>query len=351
MSASYPHVLVVGAGIVGAAIAWNLARTGARVTVLDAGSAGGLATRASLAWINASYGNPEPYFHLRMRAMAEWRTLHEALPAVPLRWSGGLLWNRPRAALEELAARHAGWGYAVRAVEQAEIARMEPALAAPPAFALYAPEEGMVEPVETARILLDAARTLGAELIEGRRVLALETAGGKVTGLRTDAGSLAADEVVLAAGTGTGALAASAGVTLPMLHSPALQLTTKPLPPLLNGLILPPDLELRQTAGGRLIAVADIEGSDAEAAAATLDVVRRMLKPGIDIAPEGHRVGERPVPGDRFPALGRAGIDGLYLAVTHSGVTLAPILGLFAAGEILKGERDPLLAPYGPDRF
>ncbi|MBC8035894.1 MAG: FAD-binding oxidoreductase, partial [Rhizobiales bacterium] len=42
--------------------------------------------------------------------------------------------------------------------------------------------------------------------------------------------------------------------------------------------------------------------------------------------------------------------DGLYVAVTHSGVTLAPAIGLFAARELLEGRRDPLLASYGPDR-
>ena len=65
------RVLIVGAGVIGASIAWHLARAGAEVTVLDGGAAGGLATRTSWAWINASWGNPEPYFHLRERAMLE----------------------------------------------------------------------------------------------------------------------------------------------------------------------------------------------------------------------------------------------------------------------------------------
>jgi glycine/D-amino acid oxidase-like deaminating enzyme len=69
MVADRPHVLIVGAGIIGASIAWHLVRAGARVTVTDAGEPGGIATRNSWAWINASWGNPEPYFRLRARAM------------------------------------------------------------------------------------------------------------------------------------------------------------------------------------------------------------------------------------------------------------------------------------------
>ncbi len=69
------HIVVVGAGIIGASIAWHLTRAGARVTILAAGDPGGLATPASFAWINASSGNPKPYFDLRMRSMAEWTRL------------------------------------------------------------------------------------------------------------------------------------------------------------------------------------------------------------------------------------------------------------------------------------
>jgi len=55
---------------------------------------------------------------------------------------------------------------------------------------------------------------------------------------------------------------------------------------------------------------------------------------------------------DGFPAIGRPkGPHGIYIAVMHSGITLAPAVGRFAAEELLQGRRDPLLAPYGPSRF
>ncbi|TIV50212.1 MAG: FAD-binding oxidoreductase, partial [Mesorhizobium sp.] len=65
-----------------------------------------------------------------------------------------------------------------------------------------------------------------------------------------------------------------------------------------------------------------------------------------------HTVGYRPTPIDGFPIVSRAeDVGGLYLAVTHSGITLAPAIGLFAAREILDSERDALLAPYALSRF
>ena len=110
--ATSPHVLVVGAGIIGASIAWHLRAAGARVTVVEAGAGGGVATPNSFAWINASWGNPEPYFRLRIRAMAEWRWLAAAVPAIPLAWTGGLCWDLPPARLEAYAREHGAWATA-----------------------------------------------------------------------------------------------------------------------------------------------------------------------------------------------------------------------------------------------
>src|SRR6476619_3760164 len=106
MVARPKHIIVIGAGIVGASIAWHLAAAGARVTIFDAGEAGGVATPSSFAWINASWGNPEPYFRLRIRAMAEWKRLAAEVPDIPLAWSGGLLWDLPARELEDYAGEH-----------------------------------------------------------------------------------------------------------------------------------------------------------------------------------------------------------------------------------------------------
>ncbi len=100
------RVLVVGGGIIGASVVWHLTRAGCDVTVLDAGDGGGLATSQSFAWINASWGNPEFYFHFRRRSMAGWKRLKAELPEIPLTWCGGLLWDLPLAPIVgELAAR------------------------------------------------------------------------------------------------------------------------------------------------------------------------------------------------------------------------------------------------------
>jgi glycine/D-amino acid oxidase-like deaminating enzyme len=356
-SAGRPHVLIVGAGIIGASIAWHLARDGARVSLVDARAPGGLATGNSWAWINASWGNPEPYFRLRVRSMAEWRRLEREVPGLQVSWRGGLIWDLPPAGLDAFVAEHSSWGYDLSRVDRAEVLRLEPQLARPPEIAAHAPGEGSVEPLAASGALLAAAEAEGATVLARAAVRRLVLTGGRVTGVETDAGRLDADEIIVAAGVETAALAATAGVMLPLRASSAMLVASRPLGPLLNGLIVTPEMELRQTAEGRLLAAADFDdaepGNDAAAAAAALfDAVRRTVRSDATIEPEFHRVAHRPIPQDGFSAVGRAaGIAGLYLAVTHSGITLAPAIGRFVADEILSGRRDALLAPYGPDRF
>jgi glycine/D-amino acid oxidase-like deaminating enzyme len=351
-----PHVLVVGAGIVGASVAWHLARAGARVTVA-AGAPGGVATPRSFAWINASWGNPEPYFRLRVRAMAEWRRLAAELPETPLRWCGGLCWDLPAEQLEAYVREHGGWGYGIRRVDGAEAARLEQNLAAPPAFALHVAAEGAVEPEEAALTLLAAAERHGTALVRDVRVAALTMRAGRAVAVESAAGSITADEIVLAAGLGTTALAATAGVRLPLAAPPGLLVHSRPHAPLLNGLVLAPELHMRQTAAGRLVIGADFGGADpgadpAATARALFEQARAMLRGAESLALDYHAVGERPMPAGGFPIVGRpAGLAGLTVAVMHSGITLAPAVGLFVAEDILTGRRDPLLAPYGPERF
>jgi glycine/D-amino acid oxidase-like deaminating enzyme len=270
--AGRPNVLIVGAGIVGASIAWHLVRLGARLTIVEAGKPGGIATRNSWAWINASWGNPEPYFRLRVCAMEEWRRLERELPGVRVSWGGSLNWKLPADKLEAFTAQHSAWGYDIRRVDRIEARRIEPNLAELPDLAVHAPGEGAVEPLAPARRLLSAARELGATVITDKVVQSLTIRAGRVVGVEMESGRFEADQVVVAAGAGTAAIAATIGLTPPISAPPALLAVTKPYPKLLNGLVMTPEMQLRQTADGRLAATAGFSDSDRRddgAAAAT----------------------------------------------------------------------------------
>ena len=350
------QVIVIGAGIIGASIAWHLTKAGAQVTVISESGAGGVATPNSFAWINASWGNPEIYFRLRIRAMAEWKRLANELPGLPLAWCGGLCFDLPADRLEAYAAEHSSWGYGIERVGRDRAAQIEPNLVEPPEFAVYVAEEGVAEPVAAAKALLTDAERRGARVVSGT-IDRLTLSNGKVTSVVISGETMAADEVVIAAGATAPAIAATAGIKLPIETPAGLIVHSRPYKKLLNGLVHADKLHVRQTAEGRIIAGSDFAGGDPgenpDATARELFAATKAALRGADgLELDFHTVGYRPTPIDGFPIIGRAeGVGGVYVAVMHSGITLAPAVGLFATREILDGERDTLLQPYGLARF
>jgi glycine/D-amino acid oxidase-like deaminating enzyme len=351
-----PRVVVVGAGIVGAAIAYHLARRGAAVTVLERGRPAGEATAKSFAWINATWGNPEPYFRLRFHSMAEYRRLEAELEgALGVVWRGCLIWDLAAHELDAFATRHAAWGYDVRLVGRTEIAALEPGLIAPPAKAAYAAGDGTIEPVAATRALLAAAGQLGAAIRPDTEVIGLESAGDGVR-IATGAGAIDADFCVLAAGVATAGLCARLGFRLPTRPTPGLLVHSRPAAPLLRHVIEAPGLHMKQERG-RIVAGEDFGGgpapNDLEAEGRRLlGLVKQHLRGAEALELEKVAVGLRPMPADGKPVVGFApNLPSLYLATMHSGITLAPAVGRFATMEILDGARIDLLEPYRPERF
>jgi glycine/D-amino acid oxidase-like deaminating enzyme len=291
-----------------------------------------------------------------MRSMEEWRRLRGVVPGLDVNWCGGLVWDLAPDDLRAFVAERQAQGYDIRLVEGGEVARLEPALLSPPDLAAHSPAEGAVDPVEATLALLADAERRGATLRIGQPVERLLSTHGRVTGLcLADGAELAADAVVLAAGAATAALAAQVGVEVPLDDPPGLLVSTEPVPPLLNGLVVGPGLELRQLRDGRLLGSGHYAGSDPGAdpratAEALLATIRASVKGGEALRMHGFTVGHRPVPRDGLSILGEAA-PGLHLAVTHSGVTLAPILGRALAEELIRGQRDPLVERFGLHRF
>lgn len=352
-----PGIVVVGAGIIGASIAWHLTRRGARVTILEAVAPGGVATANSFAWINSNYSFSETYFALRHHSMGEWRRLAEQLPQLPVSLSGSIYLPARGLDLEEFVARNAAWGYRIELIDGARVRELEPRWKQVPEFAAHALDEGAAEAHDAAALLAAAAVEDGAVLRPGVRADGLVFENGRVAGVRAGGEALSADEVVIAAGTATPELVAGTGYRLPLDTPPGLLAHTRPMPALLNGVVLAEGLHVRQKPNGQILAGSDFQGSElaADPEAGGRELMRRLraaLDVDGDLELERTSVGTRPMPADGEPAIGRPpGVEGLYVAVMHSGVTLCPAVGALAAREILDGARDRLLAPFGLERF
>ncbi|WP_168733015.1 NAD(P)/FAD-dependent oxidoreductase [Aliigemmobacter aestuarii] len=353
---SAPHVAIVGAGVIGAAVAFRLARAGARVTVVDAGLPAAQASGRSFGWINASFFLNAAHFALRSEAMAAHHRLDADLPHGTTTWPGCLWWEETGEAFDRTEARLRGLGYPVAVLDRQALAARLPHMAAIPDRALHFPTEGVTDTARLTRRLLAAS---GAEVWTGCPVTGVETASGRACGLRLASGRIGADHVVLAAGTGTPDLLAPLGIALALPDRPGVLVATRPLARVLDPVIVTPDQEIRQDAAGRLIAPAAASHQSDRAdrlaappgvlADATIERLRAMF-PGQAIALESATVGWRPVPADGLPVIGAAPLPGLWLAVMHSGATLCALAGEIMAAMILKGETHPLAAPFAATR-
>ena len=350
--------IVIGAGIVGASIAYHLTRRGAAVTLIDAGAVGGKATACSWAWTNASFGNPKPYFDLRSRSMALWDKLSVELPDLPYRRTGTLYADNDRFSVEAFVENHSHWGYDCRLITRDQARQYEPAIRELEGPLALAEGEGQVEATSAAQVLATEARKAGAMVFTGLGIEAVSVGGaGLVDGVVLDAAPLKADEVIVAAGTETARIVEPLGVNLPMRSPAGLLVTTRPLPRLFERLILLPDLHVRQLPDGALLAGTSFTGEETDQppevqAEALVQRIRGMIAGAEHAELSRWTVGHRPVPEDGFPVIGRpAQIGGLYIATMHSGVTLAPVVGDLVAREVIDGTRDPILGPFGPDRF
>jgi glycine/D-amino acid oxidase-like deaminating enzyme len=356
--------VVIGAGILGSSIAIHLVERGVRPVVIDAQRPGQGTSTGSFASISAFDKDPAAWFQLACAGMSNWPRFAGRIGGdVGLRRAGEVRFASDPEEGRRLARQVAdarGRGYPVRLIDQAELARLLPdAHLGKVAAACFGPNDGQVEPP----LVLSACRTVlkeaGARFVVARGRVQLDDdgmriqAGGEVLRPRT---------CVLAAGPEAGHVAAAVGLEVPTVASPGMLVQTRPLPPLTDRVVyLPgrpgPAVHLRQRADGSVLV-----GERTQETPATnpgLDHARVLLAQAARFFPalagagvDKWWVAWRAMPSDRLPIVGPlAWLEGLYLAVSHSGVTVAPALGRLVADEVAAQAADGLLAPFRPGRF
>ena len=206
-SPARPRTLVIGAGIIGAAIADRLQAAGCPVTLFEAGIPAGGVTAAGMGHLLHLEDSPEQ-LAFTARGVALWRA--EALPPDCAREDRGTLWvARDRGELDEARATADRWtrlGLRAEILDAGQVRAAEPALRPDLAGGMMVPGDQVLYPPAAARFLLDRALARGARLVR-QPVRSLEPGG-----LVTDTGRHPGDAVVLAAGLGTTALLPGLGI-------------------------------------------------------------------------------------------------------------------------------------------
>jgi glycine/D-amino acid oxidase-like deaminating enzyme len=360
------HVVVIGAGVYGAAVTASLVRRGAAVTVVDAGAPAGGTSGATFSWLNSCGKQPRNYHDLNVAGMEAHRKLAADVPHCDwLHGGGNLEWAEDDAERERLRKKVAGvldYGYEARWLSHAEVVRLEPDIdpgRLPEDEIAYFPQEAWIEPT---RLIAHLLSTAGAELVRYDAVTGLDMTAGTV---RLASGrQLSADAVVNCAGPRAADVAKLAGLDLPMRNTRGVLVYTSPVAVSVSRVIHAPQVHLRPDGGGRLLLhtrEADSAAHVSSTGETSVDqsvvdnmlVAGRTLYPGIRGATvESVRVGERPIPGDGLPVLGRvARVPNFHFAVSHSGATLSVHVGDLVAAEALGEDQSDVLAPFRFERF
>lgn len=361
-------VLVVGAGLAGLPVAWELARRGASVRVVDAGAPGGGTSHVAagmLAPVTETEPDDPDHLAVGRAGLQRWPAFAAALEAesgvaVALHGAGTLALARDRDEAEALG-RFAGvcdrFGLPVERLLPSAARRLEPALAPTLRGALAIPGDAAVDPRRVVAALVGALRARGVTVLAGtvERVLTSRDAGRvpRATGVRLADGTvLRAGAVVLATGARIiDGLPDAARVPVRPVKGQLLVLRDPSGPGLVDRVLRFGSGYLVPRGDGRYVLGATTEerGFDVGTTAWALhDLLRDgfELVPGLlDLEVEETLAGLRPTTPDALPAIGPAdGVDGLWWATGHhrNGVLLAPLTGELVA--------DGLAGRRGADR-
>jgi glycine/D-amino acid oxidase-like deaminating enzyme len=356
-------VAVIGAGIVGGSVAYRLSEGGAEVVMIDGAEPGSGTTSTSFAWVNANNKLPRDYFELNLAGMHEHERLRDEIGDGWLHSTGNLIWaaDDEQANLEKRVERLRSWSYAAEMLPASTVnEKLEPGAALPEIRIAHFPEESWVDAPALTRRLVEAAVRNGAHERFGDAVRGIEVEVEGVT-LRLENGEVHADAVVNATGAEATSVAGMVGRELPLDVFPGLLVRIAVSGEPLRHLMHTPRINVRPD-GPEYVLVHhdsvderlsdDFAGTEDPLCAELLKRARLVLPALGEAEVVEARFGMRPVPADGHSCVGALSeIPGYYEAVTHSGVTLGPLIGRLLAREILTGEIDPLIAPFRADRF
>jgi D-amino-acid dehydrogenase len=410
------RVVVVGGGIAGLCCAYYLRRRDFDVTIVESNRVGSGASFANGGWLCPAQAGPLPAPGLTLYGMRALFDRDSALYFKPGEWSRLTPWilrfwtycnardyaqgmraiaqlghdvfdlvDEMQSSGVEFELHKQGMVYAARNADDAraelrglapmrdygyelpddvitgsELRELEPALSPAVTAGFLVHQHWHVKPDTITAGLAAALRRDGVEILEGAEVFELVRQGRRLTHVRSAAGDLDADAVVLAAGAWTTALAHSIGVSIPMEAGKGYSFSIRPTVVPAHAILLS-DVHVGCTPYGdrvRIGGTMEFSGINNRLDRRRIDAIvagaRETLMPWQTPEIEDEWAGMRPITADGLPILDRAGsFENAYIATGYAmqGVTLAPTSGQALAEMIATGRRPQILEPFRIDRF
>lgn len=385
MSLPGAEVVVVGGGVVGCSIVYQLARRGVQVALVERyGLAGGTSCACAMG-VQMQTKTPGPKLAIALESLAIHRELEDEL-GHDLEFSneGGMIVAETAEEAEYLQAKVAdlqAHGLEIDYLDRAEAKELQPALADHIFGSTYCPDDSVANPLYLTAAYAEKAAEFGARIHTYTSVVDLELGGGRIQRVVTSVGAIKADAVVNACGAWAPEMAQMVGIDLPIAPRRGQLFVTEPAPPFIKGMVLaaqylmskkmpstnnggsddlPAGVVAYQTRRGNLLV-----GSTREFVGFNHHVnqlgLRKLMRGTVGLLPMARHLhvirtfaGLRPAAPDGLPILERSPeIPNFYIAAGHEGdgIALSPITGVRMA-QLITGEiEEDVLAPFASSRF
>ena len=367
--ASRCDVIVLGGGIIGCALAEELARHGQRVLLVERGRIGMEASSAAAGILSAHMDlpTPGPLFELcqvSRRMYPRWVEHLERRSGISVGYHvDGILYLAMTGREEQAMERQVRWqtklGLVVERWSRKDVRRREPSVDGSMKRGFFFPNEAQVDNVRLMHALSGACRHADVELREQTAVRRLLIREQAVHGVETDRGAFEASIIVNCLGSWA-AMAGAFPVPLPVEPARGQMLAFRAPKRLVHHAVMSQRAYMVQRRDGRLLVGSTIEFTGFEKAL-TLDGMHAILSGLRQMSSALNQctfleawAGFRPCAKDQLPILGKTSIDGLYVATGHfrHGILLAPITAKVMTELILKrGHPSIDLSPFSPQRF
>jgi len=369
-----PKIVVIGAGVIGMMIAFELVKKGAKVTLIDKDLPASGASGNSFSWINATYPKkPYSYNLLSQMGINAYKNLENEFN-FEIKWSGSLEWLEELDQQKDLfaeinAIRKYPTFTPVSLISSSQAKYMEPNVYFGNGNKIvHSESDGAIDTIQAIQMIHDEFERLGGESIFSCEFTKLNTINGRLTSIDTSKGSIETDHAVFACGMDTDK---NLGLDTSSTPTPGIILKSKPIENRFNKIIVGPGVHIHQQNDG-VILLGEQDGApmnhtdrlkerpkrfpsiefEEMHTERILNKARNFTTGLEDIEIDQVSIGWRPLPKDRIPIIGRIEkVEGVYVSMMHSGVSLAAIVSKLVSEEILENKSIPILDDFRPSRF
>ncbi len=352
------EAVIIGAGIIGSSIAYELSKRGVNVTLIDKNVPGSACSGSSFSWINATYPKkPYSYNLFSQLGINAFHLIQKEL-SLDIKWNGSLEWSSTMEDQEkliegvnELQSYPKYTPTSIIGHQKAK--KLEPYIN----FKgnkniIFSKADGAIDPKDAISKMIDAIKKNGGSVLYPCEFEKIIESNDSFSKIKTSMGVLKSENIIFCNGID---IDNSFNINFLKKPRPGVIIKTKSQKNLINSVVYGPKIHAHQQSNGQLIIGEQITAPIKENSTDHLKRINKhfksMVKGTSDLDPSEVLIGWRPIPKDDIPIVGRFKNKSVYIAVMHSGISLAAIVGNLVTQEIVDEVDSLLLKDFRPSRF